>query len=281
MRKLFFISLAGFIALISAAVSPAAAQPGIQSAAKPHAGTPAAPHTVASTPSDAPKPAPASGTFTVNQYGHAVGSADFHIAPSATGYDSSSTVRVAMNGLNYALSKTEQLDRDHRLAQVLLSATVNDQAVNVAAKPDAGQVLMNTSANGRTSTAKLANHPGEVFLPDFDPGALQTLLTLAETQNGRDLWAIVPKQACSINGVQLATYADERGTLDGKPLTVHHVVATVAHAETDLFVGPTNQLLQAELPQQGFSLIRKGFVLTPPRRPGAAPQPPPSTPSQK
>jgi hypothetical protein len=45
-------------------------------------------------------------------------------------------------------------------------------------------------------------------------------------QNNRDLWVILPKNAGSIEPVQLATYADQQGTLDGKPITVHHLVAT-------------------------------------------------------
>lgn len=236
--------------------------PGAQSGTKPGAGIPA--HVSAA--------APLGGSFTVNQLGHAVGTAEFRVAPSSSGFDSSSTVRVSMQGLNYALSKTEQLDAAHHLVHVVLSATVNDQAVNVTAKPEAGQLLLNISANGRGSTTKLAEHAGAIFLPDFDPGALQELLMVAEAQNGRDLWAIVPKKAGSVDPVQLATFADEHGTLNGQPVTVHHVVATYAGAETDLFAGADNQLLQAELPQEGFSLIRKGFVLTPPKRPAAAPQ---------
>jgi len=69
--------------------------------------------------------------------------------------------------------------------------------------------------------------------------------------------------------VQLATYADQQGTLDGKPIVVHHLIATIAGADTDLFSGPENQLLQAELPQPGFALVRNGFVLTPSATPGA------------
>jgi len=275
MRKSVFIPLVGFLALISAAVSPAAAQSGTPAGAKPHAGTPASAHPGASVPQRAAGPVSASGSFTVSQFGHAVGTAEFRITPSAAGYDSTSTVRVSMQGLDYALSKTEQLDQAHHLAHVVLSATVNNQAVNITAKPDAGQFLLNISANGRSSTSRLASHPTAVIVPDFDPGAQQTLLTLADAQNGRDLWVIIPKEAGTIDAVQVATYADEHGTLDGKPITVHHVVTTVAQADTDLFFGAGNQLLQAELPQQGFSLIRKGFVLTPPKRPGAAPQPPP------
>jgi len=106
-----------------------------------------------------------------------------------------------------------------------------------------------------------------VFLPDFDPGALETLLALAVSHNNRDLWAIVPKQAGSVAPISLATYADEQGTQDGKPITVHHLVATIRGANTDLFFGPESQLLQAELPQAGFALVRKGFVLKPPAKP--------------
>jgi hypothetical protein len=46
-------------------------------------------------------------------------------------------------------------------------------------------------------------------------------------------------------------------------------VATINGASTNLFAGPENQLLQAELPQPGFALVRKGFVLKPPAKPEA------------
>jgi hypothetical protein len=205
--------------------------------------------------------------FIVSQHGKQVGTASFHIAARPDGYDSSSMVRVAMQGLDYALSVNEELSSGNELKHVMLSATVNDQAVNVTAKPDAAQLLMNISANGRSTTSRLAAHSSAVFMPDFDPGALETLLALAVSHNNRDLWAIVPKEAGSVAPISLATYADEQGTLDGKPVTVHHLVATIAGANTDLFAGPESQLLQAELPQEGFALVRKGFVLKPPAKP--------------
>jgi hypothetical protein len=202
-----------------------------------------------------------------------VGTASFNFSATSDGYDSTSLVRVAMQGLDYSLSKTEILSAANELKHVQLSATVNGSAVNVTAAPDSAQLLLNVSANGRSSTARLAEYPAAVFLPDFDPGALETLLALAVTRNNRDLWAIIPKQTGSEPGsvapIELATYADEQGTQNGKPITVHHLVATIAGAKTDLFSGPENQLLQAELPQEGFVLVRKGFVLTPPAKPQA------------
>ena len=219
---------------------------------------------------------PQSASFAVSQNGKSVGTASFSFISKPTGYDSTSIVRVDMQGLNYQLSKTEQLSPSNGLLHVQLSAIVNNSAVNIVAKPDAAQLLLNISANGRASTTRLEAHNLAVFLPDFDPGALETLLAMAVSSNNRGLWAIIPKEAGSVEPIQLATYPDEQGTLDGKPVTVHHIIATIAGASTDLFAGPENQLLQAELPQQGFALVRNGFVLTPPAKP-LAPPPAPST----
>jgi hypothetical protein len=218
-----------------------------------------------------------SASFTVSQNGKSVGTASYNFVSKPEGYDSTSIVRVDMQGLSYQLSKTEQLSPSSALLHVQLSAIVNNSAVSVVAKPDASQFLINISANGRSSTTRLDSHDGAVFLPDFDPGALETLLTLAASSNNRGLWAIIPKQAGTIEPVKLATYPDEQGTLDGKPVTVHHLVATIAGNTTDLFAGPENQLLQAELPQEGFALVRNGFVLTPPAKPIAPPPDPPAT----
>jgi len=207
------------------------------------------------------------GEFEIGQNGKTVGTASFQFTTTKDGYDSTSLVKVTMEGLDYSLSKDEQLTAANQLEHVILSATVNGEAVNVTAAPDAAQLLLNVSASGRSSTTRLAAHPGAVFMADFDAGALETLLALAVTQNNRDLWAILPKEAGTVEPVQLATYPDQEGTLDGKPIGVHHLVATIAGTNTELFSGPDNQLLQAELPQAGFALVRKGFVLKPSAKP--------------
>ncbi len=225
-----------------------------------------------------------SASFTVADHGHSVGTASFTFTSASQGYNSASVVHVAMQGLDYALSKTERLSAANHLRHVELSATVNGSAVTVATKSANGQLLLNISANGRSATSNLPLHAGAVFLPDFDPGALQTLLALAVEQNSRNLWAIIPKGKASVVPVQLATYADMHGTLNGRPITVHHLVATIRianqGAKTELFSGPENQLLQAELPQEGFALVRKGFVLQPPSKAPAPPSQPQTAPTQ-
>jgi hypothetical protein len=220
-----------------------------------------------------------SASFVVSQHGKAVGKASFNFTASPSGYDSTAVVIINMKGLDYSLSKTERLSPANLLRHVQLSAAVNGSAVNITAAPEpvSGQspILLDISANGHTTTTRLPAYPAAVFLPDFDPGALETLLALAVTRNNRDLWAIIPKKEGSVVPIQLATYADEQGSLDGNPVIVHHLVATIAGSETDLFSGPENQLLQAEFPQIGYALVRTGFVLTPPVKPGVPPTPPP------
>jgi hypothetical protein len=224
-----------------------------------------------------PPVAPAqSGNFTIALNGHAVGTASFHTAAAKDGLDkdgqeSSSLVRLSMTGLNYALSKTERLSPANQLEHAHLSATVNGEAVTVEAAPAAAQLVLKISAGGKNTVTPLPAYEAAVLLPDFDPGALETLLALAAQRNNRDLWAILPKNAGSVAPVEIATYADQQGTLDGKPIVVHHLIATIAGAKTDLFAGLENQLLQAELPQQGFALVRDGFALTPPAKPIAQP----------
>lgn len=206
-------------------------------------------------------------TFLVSQNGHSVGTASYDLRPGAAGFDLTSTVQIQMQGLDYTISDTERLDQARHLEHVILSGVLNGSAVSVVGKPDGAQFLLNISANGRSSTSRLDAHPGAVFLPDFDPAGLQMLLDLATAQNNRELWAILPKEAGSVVPLQLATYADEQGTLDGKAITVHHLQASFGGGHADLFAGPENELMQAELPQEGFALVRKGFVLTPPKKP--------------
>ena len=220
-----------------------------------------------------------SASFIISQHGISVGKASFNFTAGPSGYDSTALVIINMKGLDYSLSKTESLTSANHLRHVQLSAAVNGTAVNVTADPapssDQAAIQLTTSANGHATTTNLPEHVAAVFLPDFDPGALETLLVLAVARNNRDLWAIIPKKEGSIVPIQLATYADEKGTLDGNPIVVHHLVATIAGKDTDLFSGPENQLLQAEYPEYGYALVRNGFVLTPPAKPGAPPTPPP------
>jgi len=200
-------------------------------------------------------------SFQLMYQGKAIGTAGYRLTATQAGVYSESNVKAMAQGLQYSISKSEQLTAAHVLLHADLSAVVNDQAVHVTATANENGVQLKTSANGRTTTSNLAAHSASVLLPDFDAGALANLLLLAAIRNNQDLWVILPRGTGELRAVKLTAAANLQGTLDGKLLTVHHLTAEIAGATSELFMNDQNQLLQAELPQRGFALVRTGFAL--------------------
>lgn len=214
-------------------------------------------------------------SFIVSQNGKSVGTASLSLKQAAGGFSSTSGAKIDMPGLKYSFSENASLDAGYHLKTVQLDGSVNGTSAKVNAQPQGAQFLLKINANGKVTTTPLAFHPQTVFLPDFDPGALQALLNLGTARNNRDIWALVPKQAGSISALRIATDADERGTLNGQQVAVHHITITMDSDKTEVFSSTQNELLQAEWTDEGFALVRQGFVLTPPAHPTA---PPPAAP---
>jgi hypothetical protein len=221
-------------------------------------------------------------SFVISQNGKSVGSASLSVKPGTSGVSSTSGVKIDMPGLKYSFSENASLDAGYRLGNVQMTGSVNGTAAKVGLAPQGQQFVMKIDANGKVTNTPLAFHPLSIFYPDFDPGALQVLLNLGAAHNNRDLWALIPKQAGSVGALHVATKMDEQGTLDGHAVAVHHLTVTGDATTTELFSGPSNELLQAEWTDEGFALVRQGFKLTPPKRPtGAPPAAPPADQQQQ
>lgn len=214
-------------------------------------------------------------SFQVSQNGKSVGTASLSLKQGGSGWDATSGTKIDMPGLKYSFNQTQMLDGGFHLTSVQLKGSVNGTAVSVNAAPQGQQFALKINANGQVTNTPLAFHRSAVFLPDFDPAGLQVLLNLGAANNNRDLWALIPKQAGSVAALRVATKADEQGTLDGQAIAVHHLTVTQDTSTTEIFSGPSNELLQAEWTDEGFALVRQGFKLTPPKRPNAAPPAPP------
>ena len=65
-----------------------------------------------------------SGSFEIAQNGQAVGTASFQFTATKDGYDSTSLVKVDLQGLDYALSKNEQLNAGNQLKHAMLERHV-------------------------------------------------------------------------------------------------------------------------------------------------------------
>lgn len=212
--------------------------------------------------------------FTLSQNGKSVGQAFLGLKQGNGGFDLTSGAKIDMPGLKYNFSQTAALDGGFHFNTVQLSGSVNGTSATVNASRQGQQFVMKINANGSVTNTPLGFHPQAVFLPDFDPGALQILLKLGAATNNRDIWALIPKQTGSITALRIATNADMQGVLNGKPITVHHLTVTYGTSKTEVFSGPANELLQTEWTDEGFALVRNGFKLTPPARPGAPPPAP-------
>jgi hypothetical protein len=219
-------------------------------------------------------------SFEISQNGKSVGKANLKVDKSAAGFDATSDADIKMPGLTYKFSEKESLDAGYRLTKVELKGEVNGAKATVDTSKLGAQFLVKIDANGGVTTTPLVMHPNAVFMPDFDPGALQALLNLGAAHNNANLWALVPKQTGSITAMRIVTNADMQGTLDGKPLTVHHLTMSYDSNKAELFSSPSNELLQTEWTSEGFALVRQGFKLTPPAKPGAPP-PAPAQPAQQ
>ena len=221
-------------------------------------------------------------SFNISQNGKNVGTASLSLKQAAGGFDSTSGTKIDMPGLKYSFSENAALDAGYHLSKVQLTGSVNGTAATVNTVPQGQQFLMKINANGQVTNTPLGFHRETVFLADFDPGALQTLLNLGAAHNNSNIWALIPKQTGSIAALRIVTNADMQGTLNGTPVEVHHLTVTYGSDKTELFSSSNNELLQAEWTDEGFAMVRQGFKLTPPARPNAAPPaapPPDATPA--
>jgi hypothetical protein len=218
-------------------------------------------------------------SFILSQNGKSVGTATLSLKQGSAGYDVTSGAKIDMPGLKYDFSENASLDGGYRLTRVRLNGSVNGTTATVSAAPAGQQFAM--KINDQPTTSPLPFHPLTVLWADFDPAGLQAVLNLGAAHNNRDIWALIPKQTGSITALRIATKVDEQGTLDGRQIVVHHLSISSDAGATELFSGPSNELLQAEWTDEGFALVRQGFKLTPSKRPTAAPPAaPPATTQQ-
>lgn len=214
-------------------------------------------------------------TFLISQNGKSVGSATLSWVRNGAAYSITSNASINMKGLNLSFSESGFLGAHDNLRSMQLNGQVNGTPATVGAQVNGGQYLMKIFANGQRINTPLAFHARTVFFPDFDPAGLQAMLRLGAAYNNANLWAMIPKQTGSVVPMQIVTDADMQGTLNGSAVAVHHVTVNVNGGTIEVFSSTTSDLLQAEWTQEGFALVRQGFVLTPPKHPLGTPPPPP------
>ncbi len=220
------------------------------------------------------------GHYAVYQGDKTVGSGDYNIQPTPNGYTVTSHGKLSLTKFSYSFSNTQHLDSNLNLVSDQLSGTVKGSAVTFAVNADSTgrQFQINISANGRQTQNTVDRHQHLVLLPDLDPAAY-VLLTRLAMENPPTSWILIPKENGILVPSSIIRGSSVRGQWNGSQMDVQHATISV-NAENsvsvDIFYNSNGQVLEADLPQQNFFVVRDGFKLIDRPKPAAPNAPPPN-----
>jgi hypothetical protein len=221
--------------------------------------------------------------------GKTLGSAASSVSSLPNGYQIDSSGQIQMAKFSYRFTNNNRLDPDLDIVRDQLTGTVNGARVAFTLASDSTGRTFNVSidAKGKTTTNSFDRHQHTALLPDLDPAAYLEMAHFA-LQQPSTAWIVIPKQ----NGVLVPAHyepdPDASGFLHGQPVAVHHISVLVSAENgisVEIYYTAHGELLEADLPEQNFYVIRDGFVLKnrpqykPPQ--GSAPAPPQQQPPQQ
>jgi hypothetical protein len=226
---------------------------------------------------------PGSASYKIEQNGKSLGSASYSIQNTPKTYIITSSGKMVLGKFSYAFSNSQKLDTSLNLITDLLSGVVNGKAVSFSAASDTTgrQFQLDISANGQRQQNKVDRDANTVLLTDLDPAAYM-LLTQVAFRNPKDAWALIPKENGFLVPVKFTALEDTKADYNHQSIMVHHTSAAVSTENAitvELFYSGDGQLLEADLPEQNFDVIREGFRLLhrpkPPAPPHGGPPPKP------
>ena len=225
---------------------------------------------------------PGTVNYTVEQSGQKLGVASYTIENAPNKYLITSNGKITQDKFSYGFSNTQKVDTSLNLITDQLSGVVNGKAVsfNATADPTGRQFKLQISANGTQQTNAVDRNQNSALLTDLDPAGYMLLAQIAMRSPSHS-WALIPKENGFLVPVAFSPQPDQQGHLNGQSISVKYVSAAISTQNAitvELFFSPDGQLLEADLPQQNFYVIRDGFKLSnrpkPPTPPhGQAPPP--------
>jgi hypothetical protein len=230
-----------------------------------------------------PPALPAGSThFVIYQGDKSVGSADRTIQPTPNGYAITSQGKMSLSKFSYSFSNSQHLDHSLNLVSDQLSGTVNGKQVTFTAHADSTgrQFQIDIDADGKKTQNTVDRHQHLVLLADLDPAAY-TLLTSIGVGNPQSSWVLIPKEQGFLVPSVYQHGSSVRGRLAANQVDVQHLTVNVGEENpisVELYYGRDGDLLEADLPQQNFFVVREGFKLIDRPKPtqphGEAPPPP-------
>jgi len=218
--------------------------------------------------------------------GKTVGSSDCSVSSTPGGYQITSHGDLKMPKFTYTFTNENRLDSRLNIVHDQLTGTVNGVQVtfNLASDPTGRQFQVNIDASGKQTSNSFDRHQHTVLLADLDSAAYVEMVHFA-IENPATTWIVIPKQNGLLVPAQYTNSPDVHGTFHGQPVDAHHTSVIVSEQNgitVELYYTSEGALLEADLPEQNFYVIRDDFKLTarphyaPPR--GSAPPPSPGQP---
>ncbi|HYK38134.1 hypothetical protein [Alloacidobacterium sp.] len=218
---------------------------------------------------------PGTVSYSIEQNGKKLGAASYTIESQPNKYVITSTGKMVEDKFSYAFSNTQKLDTSLNLITDQLSGVVNGKAVsfNAASDPSGRQFNLHISANGTEQTNAVDRDQNTALLTDLDPAGYMLFAKIAMRSPSHS-WALIPKENGFLVPVTFTPQPDTQGHLNGQSVPVKYVIAAISSQNAvtiELFYSPDGHLLEADLPQQNFYVIREGFKLTNRPKPPAPP----------
>ncbi|GGH07164.1 hypothetical protein [Silvibacterium dinghuense] len=203
--------------------------------------------------------------FVLYQGDKTVGSADRTIQPTGVGYTLTSQGKVSLSKFSYSFSQTQHLDKSLNLVSSQITGNVNGKPVTFTAHADSTgrEFQLGINADGKNTQNSVDRHQHLVLLSDLDPAAY-TILTQIVIQKPQTSWALIPKEQGILVPTDLTPDTSVRGRLNGNQIDVQHATVVVGEqnpVSVELFYGHDGDLLEADLPEQNFYVVRDGFKL--------------------
>lgn len=197
--------------------------------------------------------------------GKSVGSAACSVAADRNGYQVDSSGQLQLSKFSYRFNSNNHLDQELDIVRDEVTGTVNgDQAVFTLASDPTGRTFnISINAKGKTTTNSFDRHQHTTVLPDLDPAAYLEMAHFA-LEHPPTAWIVIPKQNGVLVPADYQPQSDATGVFHGQPITVHHTSVLVSSENgisVEIYYTSQGDLLEADLPEQNFYVIRDGFVL--------------------
>jgi hypothetical protein len=221
-----------------------------------------------------------SANYAVYQGDKVVGSGDYNIQSATNGYTITSHCKLNLTKFSYSFTNTQHLDGERNLVSDQLSGNVNGSTVTftINSDPSGRQFQISIDANGKQTQNTVDRHQHLVLLPDLDPAAY-VLLTRVVLDSPPTSWILIPKQDGILVPSTITRESSLHGKLNGSTMDVQHATVSISSENSinvDLFYTADGAVMEADLPQQNFFVVRTGFKLVDRPKPSAPPNPPPS-----